>query len=252
MNAIPDIDCSEVTQLAKCDSQSVVTPRAKRDIRLRCTVCGERFVAKRKSALTCSDVCRQRRSRQLRAATPELPLGPFDLIYADPPWDFETRSAKGKGRSPDYDKMDIAAICRLQVSEIAAPNAALVMWFTDEHAHNAMRVIESWGFEFKRTAELVWVKMTNDGSRPRMMLGYSTRKCTEQALLATRGKGLTRINKGVRNVIHAPYTEPSVKPDEAYDRLERCWGDVRRVELFARRPRAGWTSWGNQLGEAVR
>jgi N6-adenosine-specific RNA methylase IME4 len=39
----------------------------------------------------------------------------------------------------------------------------------------------------------------------------------------------------------------SRKPDEAYVALERLYGDVRRLELFSRRARAGWTRWGNEL-----
>jgi hypothetical protein len=51
----------------------------------RCLVCGERFPRERSSRLTCSDVCRQKRSRALRASTPSLPDGKFDLIMVDPP-----------------------------------------------------------------------------------------------------------------------------------------------------------------------
>lgn len=32
--------------------------------------------------------------------------------------------------------------------------------------------------------------------------------------------------------------------------LEHLFGPVRRLELFARRHRAGWTCWGNQLPNA--
>jgi N6-adenosine-specific RNA methylase IME4 len=144
--------------------------------------------------------------------------------------------------------MDIEAICRLPVKDIASQDAALIMWFTDEHNPEALRVVEAWGFTFKLTAALNWVKTTKDGTRPRMGLGYHTRKCSERALLATRGNGLRRADMGVSNVILAPRREHSRKPDEAYEALERLYGDVRRVELFARRPRPGWTSWGNEIG----
>src|SRR4051794_34884396 len=64
-------------------------------------VCGVRFPALRRSAKTCSPVCRQRLSRRLRAATPLLPPGPFDLIVADPPWPFATFSDKGRVKTMD-------------------------------------------------------------------------------------------------------------------------------------------------------
>jgi hypothetical protein len=68
-------------------------------VRARCLACNRPFVAKRRSAQTCSDGCRQTLSRTRRAATPLLPSGPFDLIIADPPWHFTTHSEKGQGRS---------------------------------------------------------------------------------------------------------------------------------------------------------
>ena len=58
--------------------------------------------------------------------------GPFDLIYADPPWHFETSSNKGQGKSPSahYATLDIDAICRLPVRDIAAPDSALACGYT--------------------------------------------------------------------------------------------------------------------------
>jgi N6-adenosine-specific RNA methylase IME4 len=65
--------------------------------------------------------------------------------------------------------------------------------------------------------------------------------------LATRGHGLPIVDHGVNQVIFAPRRSHSEKPDEFYERLERLFGDVRRLELFARRERPGWTVWGNQI-----
>jgi N6-adenosine-specific RNA methylase IME4 len=82
--------------------------------------------------------------------------------------------------------------------------------------------------------------------------------------LATRGAGLRILDHGVRQnidteeeeellplTIEAPRRGNSVKPDEAYQALERLYGDVRRLELFARRKRPGWTVWGNEVVDLV-
>jgi N6-adenosine-specific RNA methylase IME4 len=45
--------------------------------------------------------------------------------------------------------------------------------------------------------------------------------------------------------------EHSRKPDEAADALERLFGPVSRIELFARRRRPGWEAWGNELPAAT-
>ena len=70
---------------------------------------------------------------------------------------------------------------------------------------------------------------------------------TEQLLYATRGRGLKRVNCGVSQAILAPRCEHSRKPDEVFDGLERLFGLVRRLELFARRFRSGWEVWGDEI-----
>jgi N6-adenosine-specific RNA methylase IME4 len=71
-------------------------------------------------------------------------------------------------------------------------------------------------------------------------------------LLAIRGAGLKRVDRGVPQAILAPRGKHSEKPEAAMAALERLFGDVRRLELFARRYRDGWTCWGNQLVQPCR
>lgn len=84
-------------------------------VRMRCEECGRRFDAMRRDTRACSTTCRQRLYRRMRAVTPPLPAGPFDLILADPPWHFTTYSAAGQVKSPGahYATMSIAAIKHL-------------------------------------------------------------------------------------------------------------------------------------------
>jgi N6-adenosine-specific RNA methylase IME4 len=145
--------------------------------------------------------------------------------------------------------MDVAAICRLNVERIAAPDSALALWVYDPLRPAADRVMEAWGFTYVKTL-VNWVKTTKNGKLA-FGTGYYTHNGSEQLILGTRGKGLRVQDRGLRQVLMAERREHSRKPDEAWEILERLFGDVRRVELFARRPRAGWTSWGNQLGEVV-
>ena len=57
------------------------------------------FEAMRGDAVTCS-ACRKACERRLRAHTPPLPEGPFDLLLIDLPLAWRGRSPKGEGRSP--------------------------------------------------------------------------------------------------------------------------------------------------------
>jgi N6-adenosine-specific RNA methylase IME4 len=216
-------------------------------LRTKCFVCNKWFVAQRRSALTCSGACRQVRSRRGRATTPPFPPGRFSLIYADPPYHFQTFSDNGQGKSPSrhYETMDIRAICRLPVSTIVAEDCGLAIWVYGPLLPAALQIIEAWGLTYKSDL-LTWVKTTRAG-KPAFGTGYTTRKNTEQLLYATRGRGLPVLDHGVSQTIFAPRREHSRKPDEAAEALERLFGPVSRIELFARHERLGWTTWGAEL-----
>lgn len=56
-----------------------------------------------------------------------------------------------------------------------------------------------------------------------------------------------KISSSVLQLIFARRREHSRKPDEVRERIVQLFGDVSRIELFARQKVEGWTSWGNQV-----
>ena len=123
----------------------------------------------------------------------------------------------------------------------------------------ALELGKAWGFEFV-TDLFYWLKQklvaadqvdifTGDIAEPKISMGYHTRKQLEPCWLFKRGKGLPVCDHAVRQLIIAPPTAHSRKPAEQYDRLERLYGEPRRIELFARNTRKGWDSWGNEVGK---
>ena len=183
-----------------------------------------------------------------------LRRGHYGAILADPPWGFKTWSGPEKkvasrGTVAPYRTMEMHEIATLPVSDLAAENCCLFMWFVWPTLPEALRLIESWGFNYK-TCAFSWMKA--DPYRlfaleedVRMGLGYWTRSNSEACLLATRGKPKRRDNK-VRQGIIAPVREHSRKPDGIHERIERLVAGPY-VELFAREStRPGWDFWGNQ------
>ena len=90
-------------------------------------------------------------------------LGPFPLIYADPPWKFNVYSEKGLDRTPDqhYPTLRDDEIMQFRVGgkliqEIAHADAALLLWCTSSNIERALCVMLAWGFTYKTQA--VWVK----------------------------------------------------------------------------------------------
>jgi N6-adenosine-specific RNA methylase IME4 len=176
-------------------------------------------------------------------------MSKFDIILADPPWHFKVRSPKGEDRSAKnhYKIMKFQDICDLPIKNIANDNSVLFLWTIDPMLHKAFDVIEAWGFTYK-TVGFYWVKENMKSPGYFTGLGYYTRANPEQCLLATRGKGLTRVDKGVRRLVVSPRQKHSVKPIEVHKRIERLFGDTSRVELFARSDkRDGWSYWGDEV-----
>lgn len=184
--------------------------------------------------------------------------GRYNIIYADPPWRFKNWSmkelaergekwARRNGRSP-YDVMNHQDICNLAIQDISAKNAVLLMWVTYPKLDEGLAVIKAWGFTFK-TVGFTWVKQNKSGVGFHFGLGYHTRGNPEICLLATKGKGLRRVDNSIPNLLIAPLSEHSQKPQEARDRIIRLYGTVPRLELFARQRREGFDAWGNEVPE---
>ncbi len=180
----------------------------------------------------------------------------FGVICPDPPWTFEVYSGKGKQRSAErhYDTASLDEIKALPVAALAADDCALLLWAVWPNLDAALEVIAAWGFKYQ-TAGLLWVKTNEsaelvalDGTGLHWGMGYHSRANTEPLLLATRGSP-RRLAADVHQVVIAPVTEHSEKPDEVYRRIERLY-PAPRLELFARKPREGWTVWGDEVPAA--
>ena len=82
-----------------------------------------------------------------------------------------------------------------------------------------------------------------------MGMGRHTRQNPELCLLATRGKGLSRVSASIKNPQITRRLKHSEKPDLFRKLIEDLYGDKSRVELFARTKRlgSGWDCWGNEV-----
>ena len=168
----------------------------------------------------------------------------YQIIYADPPWHYRDKSkSHGGGAESHYPTMSTGEICNLEIP--TQDNSVLLLWVTHPQLEEAFKVIKAWGFIYK-TCAFTWIKLT-DRNIPLMGMGRYTRGNPELLLLATRGEGLKRINKGLRNDQYFPRREHSRKPSEFRDLIIKLFGDLPRIELFARRKVEGWDCWGNEV-----
>lgn len=177
-----------------------------------------------------------------------FPNTKFGIIYCDPPWTFKTYSSKGKGKSAEkhYDCMSLEDIAALPLDEISDDNCALAMWVTDPHLQNALEVMNYWGFTYK-TVLHTWIKLNKDQTNNTYFkgTGYYSRSNPEMILLGTKGR-MQRFDTNIDQIIAEPRREHSRKPDVVRQNLVRMFGDIPRIELFARASTDGWETWGNE------
>jgi N6-adenosine-specific RNA methylase IME4 len=188
-----------------------------------------------------------------RASVP-LPIAPggFRTVYADPPWRFVNRTGKvapEHRRLDRYDTMSPEAIRSLPVASVAADDAHLYLWVPNALLPHGLDVLDAWGFRY--VSNLVWAKRRKDGGPDGRGVGFYFRNVTELILFGVRGSMRT-LAPGRRqvNLIESRKREHSRKPDEAYALIEDC-SPGPYLELFARYPRPGWTSWGLESGVEV-
>jgi N6-adenosine-specific RNA methylase IME4 len=191
--------------------------------------------------------------------------GAYRTIVADPPWpqkDSGPRTAATGGRWDNsgagqagkrsivpYDRMSVAAISDLPVADLAEPDAHLYLWTTNAFLHDALKIVPAWGFRF--SSLLTWCK-------PPMGLGLGGAfvNTTEFVIFARRGTlpAIARSDstwwRWSRPHLAGAGPTHSAKPDAFLDVVEQV-SPAPRLEMFARRNRLGWDTWGNEALEHV-
>lgn len=183
-------------------------------------------------------VRRRHRDAVLPGSAP-LPEGPFELIYAGPPWQLGNPDGPFAPEN-HYPTLALEEIAALKVP--AAEDAVLFLWTVNCLLPQALAVMEAWEFAYK--TNVVWVK-------PAIKLGVWARNQHELLLVGRRRKyPPPEPEDRFTSVIEAPTGRHSEKPACVYELIERAYPHASKVELFARgRPRPGWVAWGNEVEE---
>ena len=177
----------------------------------------------------------------------------YAAIVADPPWPIVWTAGRwrrnGRGevhnngkRALDYQTMTVDEIAALPINELAEADAHLYLWTPDRWLidGDAARIARAWGFSPLRL--IVWHK-------PSPGLGHFPRPAHESVIVCRRGSLPFRVGD-VPSV--QKWNRPtgwthvhSSKPDAFLDLVEQA-SPGPYLELFARRNRFGWDTWGNE------
>jgi N6-adenosine-specific RNA methylase IME4 len=174
----------------------------------------------------------------------------YQIIYADPPWQVMAGSKQSRKEGDSqkslpltYPTMSLEEIKLLNIKGIKAKNSVLFLWTINKYLEQSYDVARSWGFN--PSTMLVWDK-TPKG----IGLGGTFTLANEYLLFCRSGtvKAKQRV-KG--NHWHFPREIHSKKPAFFRQLITDTFGDLDRVELFAREKVEGWDIWGNELENSI-
>jgi N6-adenosine-specific RNA methylase IME4 len=165
-------------------------------------------------------------------------LGKFNIILADPPWQYEHPISDSRRIENQYPTMPIEEICSLPVKDISENDAIIFLWASTPMLKKGLQVMDAWGFEYRTS--MVWVK-------PSIGPGHWVRQRHEFLLIGVKGSLPTPESENKPDsVIEAPREEHSKKPEKVYELIEKMFPELSKVELFCRQPRLNWSVWGNE------
>ena len=188
---------------------------------------------------------------------PELPNNRYDIIYADPPWDYGgklqfDKSSKGvdeidlsrkifvSSASFKYPTLKIEELKKIPIQEVANDDCLLFMWATSPHLQLSIELGNVWGFEY-RTVGFIWDKMNHNPGK------YTLSNC-ELCLIFKRGKiPQPRGARNVQQLVRVPRKAHSEKPIEVQKNIELMFPTQSKIELFARIKSKGWDYWGLEV-----
>lgn len=191
---------------------------------------------------------------------PKLPEKKYQVIYADPPWDYGGKMQYDKTTIKDenvgfkkkifissstfkYPTIKLKQLKELAVKSIADDDCILFMWTTGPQLANSIELGEAWGFEYK-TVAFVWDKMVHNPGR-------YTLSQTEFVLAFKKGKFPTpRGARNIRQMVTIPRGKHSEKPLEVIDGISKMFPKQDKIELFARKNYVGWDNWGLEIPDS--
>lgn len=190
---------------------------------------------------------------------PKLPNKKYNVIYADPPWDYNgklqfDKSSKSveeidlskkifiSSASFKYPTLKLNELKKLPLNDIAYEDSLLFMWTSNPHLAQAIELGQAWGFEY-RTVAFVWDKMNHNPGQ------YTLSYC-ELCLVFKKGKiPQPRGARNVKQLIRVPRGKHSEKPIEVLQGITKMFPIQKKIELFARRTVEGWDCWGLDVFE---
>lgn len=183
--------------------------------------------------------------------------GQYKVVLADCPWTYAGDTDKPQAAGKHYNMMSFKDLAAIPVWRLFDGHGVLMCWATGPLLDQAIDLIRAWGLHYRGVA-YVWVKTTRAGE---VIEGQGVRpsfvkSLNEFVLIGStqpRGRTLPLMTESQGQNVFAPRPDGvhSRKPDEVRWRIEELFGDVPRIELFARVQHPGWDQFGLEADGAM-
>ena len=196
-------------------------------------------------------------------STDVFPTG-YDVAVIDCPWNHYGSPDKMAAAGKHYSLLTDEALLALPVKSAVRKPGVVFVWATCPRLDFAIDCIREWGLHYRGVA-FVWVKTSKkglpigaQGVRPsivkplvELVLAASTERLGRPLKLSSESVVQTIFDEdgvGLAEPIFAPRGAHSEKPQAAYDRIHALYPQHRKVDIFSRQERPGFTAWGDQVG----
>ncbi len=206
----------------------------------------------------------------------------YQIIVCDFPWAFSDKlqmSDIKRGSNANYSTLTIEQIKSLPIDKLADPEGAiLAIWCPSSLIKEGLDIMDKYNFHFKQT--YIWVKIkkkknlfidfnkwikkqtlfdykiiieniikTDINNILSFGLGRLFRQTHEVCLIGINNNKIYKQlnNKSQRSVSFDENLKHSTKPEHLQNSLEIMFPGAKKIELFARRIKPGWTCLGNEV-----
>jgi N6-adenosine-specific RNA methylase IME4 len=168
----------------------------------------------------------------------------YKTILIDPPWHYgkwgaSTTAKDRSGTDMPYQTMNNSEILSLPIRTLAAENCEVYLWTTQKYLPIAFECFARWKVKYSTT--LTWCKSP-------MGTGQGGVYCpTTEFILHGRYGKMVKVKRLDTTWWHIKRTHVHSRKPEHFQEVIEGVSDMPRLEMFARRKRKDWDSWGNEV-----
>lgn len=178
-------------------------------------------------------------------------FGPYRVTLIDPPWSYSfghTNAHDPRMRGiarKHYETMTLTELADMPISNLAHKSSVVLLWCTWPHLAHGIELIKAWGHKY--VTGFPWVKLVKSGALS-FGVGHWIRGVSECILIGKRGPHVKLPSLDFAGILSQRLGH-SRKPHDLQHFAQSLPGPY--LEVFAREPRTGWVTFGNEIASEV-